>query len=1370
MPNYSVASYQLIYVYTNPDNSHRGLVKVGRASLSSSSSIAQLLPNCAELNVAAKKRIRQQNGTGLNDFNLEYTELAVKVITMADGSVQTQIFDDHEVHNVMLNSGIVRKTLLVSNRPSEWFETDVATAKKAIEAVKEGRDRIGAPAPTNVLANTTSSIALRREQRENVTKTLDWFNNRSNDFLWNCKMRYGKTVTAYELMRQAGYKKSIVITHRPAVADGWNSDHDLIFGGTNHVFMDKSVGNFSTFDGVIDAQNERDLRGLVESGNPFVYFASIQDLRESRRVKPNGYNKNNYVYALDWDLVIIDEAHEGTQTPLGDAVINALRKENTKVLRLSGTPYNILNKFEDNVYTWTYVDEQKAKEEWDSLFPHEKNPYADLPKMNIYTFDLAEAMKNSYRYVADGDAFSFAEFFRVWTGDIEKDFRPLPTDKQIGDFVHEDDVISFLNLISKEDSDSQYPFSNESFREQFKHTFWIVPGVKEAKALSSLLKTHPVFKEPNYHVCNIAGEGDEEQPYDTALGLVKDCISEYDKTITLSCGKLTTGVTVKEWTGVMMLSGSSSTAAAGYMQAIFRVQSPGIIDGKRKENCYVFDFAPDRTLKVIADVNKVSIGRGKTDEHVKAVVGEFLNYLPVISIAGTHMVTYDVSSMMKQLKRITIDHAVNSGFDDDNIYDSEAGIVISGTDASVIAKLTDVVVPQKKGQKQKNIVINDHGLNNELRRRAEGALRKPKRDRTPEEEAAIEALKKQKEEQKKLYDLLRAVSIRLPLLFYGADADITEVIKMEDFVNIVDDESWEEFMPRGLKKDLFKEILRFYDEDVVIAAGQRIRMLAKQADEMLPSLRAKRIVEILSKFKNPDKETVLTPWRVVNMHLSETIGGYCFYNSTFSDELEVPELIECDNITANIFLNDDAQILEMNSKSGLYPLYMTYSLYMMKVNGKETDLAYETAKRLWNETLKNNIFVLCKTKMAKQITKRTLAGFDTADTNLVCLSKLIEERMKDKPRLANKLLSPITWNKEGREKMKFDAIVGNPPYQILDGGGRGYSAKPVYNEFVDVAKILSPRYISMITPSRWFSGGKGLDDFRESMLQDSRIRRIVDYVDNEKLFTGVAIAGGVNYFLWDSSYSGECEITSVRGDSRTTLRRRLNEYDIFVRNNSAVNLIHRIEKSSDRKMDEIVYTRNVFGINSDIRGLEEPSGDKSIRLYCSYKSNSMMVTYISEKDVVKEKEIIDKYKVIIGKVVPRGGEVGIDPSIGYRAITTIQVLYPNSVFTDTYLLLGVFDSEQEAINFAKYMTLRFPRFLLHETFSSMNISKGNFRFVPFLDYHEEWTDEKLFARYECTDDEIGMITAMMRPLEYILHKDNEDIKESIYDSIEEDED
>lgn len=1022
-----------------------------------------------------------------------------------------------------------------------------------------------------------------------------------------------------------------------------------------------------------------------------------------------------------------------------------------KVLQLSGTPYNLMQKYENNVYTWDYVMEQKRKREWDTLHPGDHNPYADLPELRILTFDLGKSLPTSYRYETLEMAFNFTEFFRVWTGDPARDFRPLPAGAQVGDFVHEADVRSFLDLISSENPESNYPYSTPEYREMFRHTLWMVPGVKEASALSRLLKDHPVFGA--YKVANVAGDGDAEMPYDNALTLVKQVIKANRYTITISCGKLTTGVTVPEWTAVMMLTGSASTAASGYMQTIFRVQSAGVLDGKQKERCYVFDFAPDRALNVISEVNRIT-KRGRTNEEQnRAALGEFLNFCPVIAVDGTQMTAYSVSRMMRQIKRLTVDRAIKSGFDDESVYKQDTGIVMDEDDVQLFHTLSDKLSEQKASKKETKVHINHQGLTGEEYEKADKISNKPKRERTKEDDDLLKKLQEQKKEREKVIRLLRNVSIRLPLLIYGAKVDLTESIKMADFITLVDEESWQEFMPKTVDKPLFRKLLKYYDEDVVSGAGLRIRRMAKAADELPPTERVKRIAEIFSHFRNPDKETVLTPWRVVNLHLSNMVGGYCFLNEQFDSQevLEEPRLVDQGQVTEDIFLNPEARILEMNSKSGLYPLYMAYSLYAMKLPGPEDKLPLEQTQALWQETVEQQIFVLCKTRMAESITRRTLVGYQDWTVNTAYIPHLLERMENDPQRLAKKLQRTDTWGKEG-QPMKFDAIVGNPPYQEMDGGGKGYSAKPVYNYFVGEAKAIEPHYISMITPSRWFSGGKGLDDFRAEMLQDKHLRKIVDYADNEALFSNVSIVGGVNYFLWDSSYNGDCEVTSIRGENAVTLNRDLSEYDIFIRNNNALQLIRRMEASSDRKMDDVVYPRNVFGISSDLRGQDNKDEKHQIALFSSQKSNSMAMSYISGDEVQKQHELIGKYKVIMGKVVPRGGEVGVDPSVGYRVTSTLQVLSPGSVFTDSYLLLAAFDSKAEAIHFAEYMCLKFPRFLLHETYSSMNISKQNFRFVPFLDYSKEWTDKELFKRYGCNEEEISMIESIIRPMEYVFHE------------------
>ena len=677
------------------------------------------------------------------------------------------------------------------------------------------------------------------------------------------------------------------------------------------------------------------------------------------------------------------------------------------------------------------------------------------------------------------------------------------------------------------------------------------------------------------------------------MTLVKQVIKANRYTITISCGKLTTGVTVPEWTAVMMLTGSASTAASGYMQTIFRVQSAGVLDGKQKERCYVFDFAPDRALNVISEVNRIT-KRGRTNEEQnRAALGEFLNFCPVIAVDGTQMTAYSVSRMMRQIKRLTVDRAIKSGFDDESVYKQDTGIVMDEDDVQLFHTLSDKLSEQKAAKKETKVHINHQGLTGEEYEKADKISNKPKRERTKEDDDLLKKLQEQKKEREKVIRLLRNVSIRLPLLIYGAKVDLTESIKMADFITLVDEESWQEFMPKTVDKPLFRKLLKYYDEDVVSGAGLRIRRMAKAADELPPTERVKRIAEIFSHFRNPDKETVLTPWRVVNLHLSNMVGGYCFLNEQFDSQevLEEPRLVDQGQVTEDIFLNPEARILEMNSKSGLYPLYMAYSLYAMKLPGPEDKLPLEQTQALWQETVEQQIFVLCKTRMAESITRRTLVGYQDWTVNTTYIPHLLERMENDPQRLAKKLEKPETWRKNG-EPMTFDAIVGNPPYQIADGGNNA-SAMPVYQRFVELATTIEPHYASMIMPSRWYSGGRGLDDFRANIMNDTRMRVLYDYASSDYCFPGVDISGGICYFLWDKDYDGPCTVTNAESQIAHSVKRYLNEFPILVRSNAAISIIDKVARRKEQTLDTFVSSQKPFGLRTFAR--PDENGDLTLR-------------------------------------------------------------------------------------------------------------------------------------------------------------------------------
>ena len=1343
--------YKLIYVYAIDDRKHEGYLKVGDTDVVSSLVPDQLTPNCKALNDAARARIDQQTQTAGVEYQLLYTELAVRYRSLGDGTKMLEHFTDKKVHAVLKNSGLPHK-FIGTTKGRGWFGADLKTVKAAIAAVKDCRSVIAGGE-----VEQEAPIEFRDEQIDAVEKTLSCF-KKSDVMLWDAKMRFGKTLTALQVVREAKgrFRRVIIVTHRPVVGSGWQEDFNKLFTKEDgYTFYRKaSLASDYEFSGKVEAQNDKKLGDLDDSGERFIYFASIQDLRGSQ-MAGGKFDKNRGVFKMNWDLVIVDEAHEGTQTDLGKEVRQLLVKKHTKVLSLSGTPFNILSQYdEDSVFVWDYVMEQKRKETWDEEHPDEPNPYASLPRLNLYTYDLGSELEGFSEDDLEGKAFNFREFFRTWTGDKDVDHRPVPSDAKVGDFVHEDDVRRFLDLISGDSQKSRYPFATQSHRDLFRHTLWMVPGVASAKALSAMLREHKYFK--NYGIANVAGEGDdyEERHFDSALELVRKTIRDNEYSITLSCGKLTTGVTVPEWTAVLMIAGSAVASAAQYMQTIFRVQSPGDLGGKMKTDCYAFDFAPDRALKVLAETAQVSCRVSKndaTEAKGRRILGEFLNYCPVISISGTKMEEHDVKKMMASIKHIFVMKTIRNGFDDSSLYSNRL-LELSDIDLRKFEDLRKIVGSSKQTKMADTIYVNQNDFDEEEHEKGK-VDSKQKRELTEEERAAREEMKRRREEKKNAILILRAISIRMPLLIYGADVPIEKVISISEFPNLVDDESWAEFMPQGVTKAIFKKFVEYYDADVFAEAGTQIRKLAKSADKLPPTRRVQQIAKIFSYFKNPDKETVLTPWRVVNMHLADTIGGWCFYDENFEKPLEdSPRHVLHDGVTQEVFGKPDSKILEINSKSGLYPLYVAYSLYRRKLGEVSEDAVKPTElAKLWREVVARSLFVVCKTEMAATITKRTLVGYDEkATVNTQYFKNLVEVLKTNPKKFYNKVCGGNAWNnKEFEMKMlKFDAVVGNPPYQE-DDGGFASSASPVYNLFVDAAIALNPGCVSLITPSRWFAGGKGLDDFRSRFLSDHHLRKLVDFPLLYEPFSNVKIRGGISYFLWDSNFNGPCDVTTMEGGKPVgkSDERYLDEFDILVRRNEAVPILRKVRALKEKTIDETISSSKPFGLRTFFKGSDTSDGIKqAVKLYGNQK-----VTWVDRSVITANLKWVDQWKVLMTAVQ------GTSAAVETKFLSNPIVAGPGTACTETYIVAGHFGSKSAAENLANYLRTRFVRFHVSLRKSTQHATRDVYAFVPLQDFTSksdiDWSrpvseiDAQLYAKYGITKSEQKFIESMIKPME-----------------------
>ena len=610
----------MCYAYTTPQiKDHDGWTKIG----------------FTEQDVDT--RIRQQTQTADIEYKIEWKANAI----YDDGS--GDIFHDTDFHGYLKKVGIERKT------GTEWFHILPQVSKQRFDEFRANRG----------VSQTDAVIEykLREEQQKAVEQAKAYFKNHTEEdaeFLWNAKPRFGKTLSAYDLCKQLDAKTVLIVTHRPAIATSWYSDYEKFLGTQSGYYFISQADALKDKPSVVKREN------LPASARKYIEFVSLQDLKGA--IEFGGkYDKLNHISKLKWDLLIIDEAHEGIDTYRADIALDNIHRKYT--LHLSGTPFKALAnaKFESEaIYNWTYADEQKAKNEWNPS-NEEENPYATLPKLNLYTYQMssiiADKLKQGADFNDDGEnenyAFDLNEFFAT---------------KSDGNFLHDNDVDKFLDALV---SQTKFPFSTPELRDELKHTFWLLNRVDSAKALKKKLNTHPIFKD--YHVVSAAGDGkinedefiETQKSYNKVLEAIKSC----DKTITLSVGQLTTGITIPEWTAVLMLSNVNSPSL--YMQAAFRAQNPCLFHyGQqqfRKENAYVFDFDPARTLVIFEQFandlsSTTSAGKGSIDER-KQHIRELINFFPVYGEDDDgEMITLDAEKVLTIPRKIHAQEVVRKGF------------------------------------------------------------------------------------------------------------------------------------------------------------------------------------------------------------------------------------------------------------------------------------------------------------------------------------------------------------------------------------------------------------------------------------------------------------------------------------------------------------------------------------------------------------------------------------------------------------------------------------------------------------------------------------------------------------------------------------
>lgn len=661
----------MIYAYTTPGITyHDGYTKIGYTEQK------------------VEDRVYQQTHTAGVKAKIEWQGNAI----YDDGSGES--FDDHAFHAYLRKNDIKQPMDLGNeffdkNDRNEWFYITPKDSRLMFYDFRLNRGifELGQPIiPYTLRAEQEKAVSMTKAYRESHEK---------GEFLWNAKPRFGKTLAVYDFMKRIGAKTVLIVTNRPAIVNSWYSDYAKFIGRESKYFFVSDVDgvknkkNVISYDEFAKDKISREKKKLPVLG--LIYFASLQDLKGSIYFGGK-FNKLQEIKDTNWDLLVIDEAHEGVDTYKTDVAFDRIKRKFT--LHLSGTPFKALanNKFNDDaIFNYTYADEQKSKRDWDNSNEIE-NPYAVLPTLNLYTYQMSEIVRDelSQKMELNGEtveyAFDLNEFFKV----------------ENGKFVHGSSIDKFLDALTTQ---KRFPFSTQELRDEIKHSFWLLDRVESARLLAKKLHEHPVFKD--YEIVLAAGDGrvDDDGENEKSFDKVRKAIAENEKTITLSVGQLTTGVTIPEWTAVLMLSNVKSPSL--YMQAAFRAQNPCLFrigtKSKRKENAYVFDFDPARTLIIFEEFANdlspnTSSGRGNVEAR-KQNIRELLNFFPVIGEdENGELIELDAEKVLSIPRKIKSVEVVRRGFMSNFLFQNINNVFSAPKEVLDIIEQFDPVGEQKPKQ------------------------------------------------------------------------------------------------------------------------------------------------------------------------------------------------------------------------------------------------------------------------------------------------------------------------------------------------------------------------------------------------------------------------------------------------------------------------------------------------------------------------------------------------------------------------------------------------------------------------------------------------------------------------------------------------
>lgn len=1208
---------------------------------------------------------------------------------------------------------------------------------------------------------TTEKYASTGEwfPRPNQQTTIDAFkravDNGRTHLLMYAVMRFGKSFTSMCCAKEMGAKLVVVVSAKADVRDEWRKTVESAENFRNDYEFFSSAdleNNYSIVTDTLDHPTDP---------KKVVVFLTLQDL-QGENIK----DKHAQIFGRKIDLLLVDETHFGARAEKYGAVLRSsqgekLSKEekyavedileSTKefdvnvTVHLSGTPYRILmsdefDREQDLIAFYQFTDIVREQEEWDrdnfaNDEPKEEweNPYFGFPQMIRFAFNPNESARKrmaALRESGMSDAFSAL-------------FKPKSVVKADNGnhklFVHEQEILDLLEVIdgSKEDEELLGFLDYDKIKDgkMCRHIVIVLPYCASCDALEALIRGNAdKFKNLNdYEIINISGVDNPnryKKPSDIKRA-ISTCEAEGKKTITLTVNRMLTGSTVPEWDTMLFLKDTSSPQE--YDQAVFRLQNQYIktfvdengetIKFNMKPQTLLVDFDPDRVFVMqeqkaqVYNVNTDEAGNSKLRERIE----EELRISPVIVMNKDKIVQITATDILKAVSEysksrgvaeetveIPVDmslldiDAIRAAIERENELGSKAGLTIKGADGDG----DDMDTPDDTDPTDTTGATGTTtGTDTQTDEPA---------DTTQTEEKTKDAVKQ-----------FRSYYARI--LFFAFLTKNT-VISLSDIIDCIDEPNNARIARNlGISKNVLEGILTHADKFVLSRLDYKIHNLNQLShdDTVDPVTRASVSVQ---KFGKLGESEVITP-----KHICKDMIGMV-------DESDLRAVMDSGN-----------KVLDIAGKAGEFALAVFEKYIAMGYN---------------KDALKDAIYTIPTsgityefTRMIYEILGLNVDNIATKFTSYSLLNVKDEDDDIDYTKIAallkqNKPFDTITMNDEIAEEdeiVKFDIVVGNPPYQLKDGSG-GTNDAPIYQHFVESAHAVNPIISTLIMPSKWFTSGREhlLGEFRHKMLNNRSIQNMVVYSDFRDIFPDVNIKGGLCYYQYNSNYSGDCSYKLIQGGKSSVCSRRLNEYDVLIQNPTLAAIVKKIsnfENEGVGSVASIISNDTPFGIPTNpATSKKNPynvfnniSDDHNTQLFYLDKAKRK-IAFINRNDVKKNAQDIDFYKVFI----PAAYGAGED--FPHQIVGRPEYAEPNSVCSQTYLY-ATFQSEEEAKNFISYLKTKVFRALVWACRIEQHLPNKTYRFVPLQDFSRPWTDADLYAKYGLTEEEIAFIESMIKPME-----------------------